>query len=86
MSKNSTVDKNPLLECGDCLIELKEGEGIEALDGSILCKECKAEEEQNEMLRENEGEDFVSPQELEEVYQAFAENQRDERLDSLEDN
>ena len=85
--KNQTVEKNPLLECGDCLVELKEGEGIEALDGSILCKDCKAEEEQNEVTRElmEEGA-FVDPVELETAYQAFAESQKDERLDSLEDN
>lgn len=84
--KNSTVENNPLLECSACEIELKPGEGKVSIDQTILCTKCKKEEEDNELTKEGEEGDFLAPEELESVYQSFAESQGNERLDSLEDN
>lgn len=79
--------KTEVLECSDCLIELKEGEGKQSLDGSILCTDCKEDEIQNERLSDIlEEQDPTFTEEFSEVRESLIEMEADERLDSLEDN
>jgi hypothetical protein len=81
---NQVKEKNPLLECGDCFIELKEGEGKLALDGSILCAECLQEEKENERLSEEMDEVLLS-EDIENERESYIESLQDDKLDSLED-
>jgi hypothetical protein len=72
---------NILEVCGDCDVDLKQGEAKTALDGTILCADCKEAEMENEDGRENEDgyldaywEDL---NEIEEIYQESMEGYQD---------